>query len=102
MIGIRNDGTSRQLIVTDDVCHSFGIGVVAHPQRPPHLLPEILDLYLLQRCLDELVDFGQNILLPVLQQLVLLDLGSLRFEQVFALYAGMGVNTLLLHLVARV
>ena len=87
MIGIRNDGTGRQLLLPDDICHSFGIGVVAHSQRPPHLLPEILYLYLLQRCLDELVNFGQNNLLPVLQQLVLLDLGRLRFEQIFALYA---------------
>lgn len=102
MIGIRNDGTSRQLIIANDICHSFGVSVVAHPQRPPHLLPEILNFYLLQRSLDKLVNFWQNILLPVLEQLVLLDLGRLRFEQIFTLYAGMSVNTLLLHLVARI
>jgi hypothetical protein len=51
--------------------------VVVDPQGPPHLLPEIFNLDRFQGCLDELEYLGQYALLPVLQQLVLLNLRRL-------------------------
>lgn len=85
MIGIGDDSPCRQFVVTDDIGHSLGIGMVADPQRPSHLLPEVFDLDLLEGSLDEFVYLGKDVLLPVFEEFILFDLGWLGGEEVLAL-----------------
>jgi hypothetical protein len=56
--------------------------VVVLPQGDPHLLEEVIDLDVLERALHELVDLGQDVLLPVTQQVVLLGNGGVDGQQV--------------------
>lgn len=102
MIGIGNDCPRRQFIITDDIGHSLGISMVAYSQWPSHLFPKVFYLDLLESGLDEFVYLGQDVLLPIFEELVLLDLGWLGGEQVLALNGGMAVQALLLDLVARI
>ena len=102
VVCVGDDRSRRELIIANDVCHSLGIGVVTHSERSPHLFPEILNFDLFEGGLDELVDLGEDVLLPVLEELVLLDLGRLGFEEVLALDGGVGVSALLLDLVGGI
>jgi hypothetical protein len=102
VIGIGDDSPCRQFVVTDDIGHSLGIGMVADPQRPSHLLPEVFDLDLLEGSLDEFVYLGKDVLLPVFEEFILFDLGWLGGEEVLALDRWVGVEALLLDLVARI
>lgn len=77
MVSIGNDSSCWKLVIADNVSNPFGICVVTHSQWPSHLLPEILDLNLLESSLHEFVYLGQDGLLPIFEQLILFYLRRL-------------------------
>jgi hypothetical protein len=66
------------------------------------LLPKVLDFNLLQSSLHKLVNFGKDILLPILKKLVLLDLRRLGLQQIFALDVRVSFQSFLLDLIGGI
>lgn len=99
MISIWENGPVGQLPVTDNEANLLGANLVIFPQRNAHLLEEVVDLQGLEGGPHKLVDLGQDVLLPIIQELILLDLRGLQLEQVRRFAVHMRLWLLLCRLV---
>lgn len=66
--------------------------MITNSKGSSHLLPEVFNLYRFKSSFDKVENSGEDILLPILKQFVLLDLGRLRLEEIFALDSTMCLN----------
>lgn len=73
MVGVRENSPWGKFVITDDISDLSCLVLVSLSQRNPHLLEELVDFKLSQSSLHKVQDPGDDVLVPVPQQLVFFD-----------------------------